>query len=848
MMKSLWSGVSGLQAHQVAMDVEGHNIANVNTVGFKYSRANFADMLSQTYKVATGPQGDLGGGNSLQVGLGSQVSSTTRIFAQGSTQTTDKSTDLAIQGDGFFVMTSDGGKSYKYTRNGDFNFDASGYLVDANGLIAQGWVKDFSVNGDDCGNLESLDMVDSSGPIRNIQIDPGLKIPAHSSNEVKLQANLNNGSFVDNLDCINQTPVDLNDVLDVNGKPFALTNNTSTITIDIGGTNVDFIYTSDPTKVDLTQNGVANTYKFRTVNDLTSSIEHAIETAVAGSDVVVKVASDGSINITNISATAVAINSITDVGANLLSSTLGGLVQTYNQNDSFASAKTSAANVKPDDMAVLFNASGNAFNLQEEQGLWVSFMKAEHTQTFNAAGNADVSFELNGITISGTVTATTSVDYVALLADLINQYSSETGVVATPESNKLILENDNTGALKNIKIENSTGNGVGGLDNINEGLDLNNPQNQDVTTAGGTLDAKSITSYKYQYKDRANIINNGGQTKYFKTTEDLRNALQQQAQQSQIDFGLTTPSAIVTVDSSGRFNFINGNMTTEQDLYVSIKGINDSGIKDNILFTQTFESLGGIVPSDGSVRNSQTMNAATWASSIDIYDSLGTKHSLRIEFRKTDDSRWDWTAIVPEPAELLGHPIGEKNKYIGGYVEFNDDGSLKSFNPPTLTFSANNGSKPNQIVQLDFGDSNTFNGVTSLDSKSTTSGISQDGYAGGDLLGIRADSYGNLVGSFTNGKSVALAQVSMAKFNNNAGLNADGDNLFSETANSGSPIIGTAGTGGRGTIKSSALEMSNVDLSRSLTQLIVIQRGYQANSKTITTADQLLTELLNIKR
>ena len=90
MMKSLFSGVSGLQAHQVAMDVEGNNIANVNTAGYKYSRANFADMLSQTYKIATSPQGNLGGKNALQVGLGTSISGTTRIFSQGSVQNTDK--------------------------------------------------------------------------------------------------------------------------------------------------------------------------------------------------------------------------------------------------------------------------------------------------------------------------------------------------------------------------------------------------------------------------------------------------------------------------------------------------------------------------------------------------------------------------------------------------------------------------------------------------------------------------------------------------------------------------------------------------------------------------------------
>ena len=113
MLKSLFSGVSGLQSHQIAMDVESNNIANVNTIGFKYSRANFADLLAQTSKIATAPQGDLGGKNAMQVGLGTSVASVTRIHSQGSIQNTDKNTDVAIQGDGFFIVSSDSGNTYK---------------------------------------------------------------------------------------------------------------------------------------------------------------------------------------------------------------------------------------------------------------------------------------------------------------------------------------------------------------------------------------------------------------------------------------------------------------------------------------------------------------------------------------------------------------------------------------------------------------------------------------------------------------------------------------------------------------------------------------------------------------
>lgn len=138
--------------------------------------------------------------------------------------------------------------------------------------------------------------------------------------------------------------------------------------------------------------------------------------------------------------------------------------------------------------------------------------------------------------------------------------------------------------------------------------------------------------------------------------------------------------------------------------------------------------------------------------------------------------------------------------------------------------------------------------MTSFDNPSGTSGMSQDGFTGGDIVGIRIDQSGSLIGSFSNGRSFSLAQIAMAKFSNNEGLTSDGGNVYLQSANSGDPIIGTAATAGRGFIQSSSLEASNLDLSKSLTNLIIIQRGYQANAKTITTSNDILETLLGIKR
>jgi len=289
------------------------------------------------------------------------------------------------------------------------------------------------------------------------------------------------------------------------------------------------------------------------------------------------------------------------------------------------------------------------------------------------------------------------------------------------------------------------------------------------------------------------------------------------------------------------------------DMNLAITAFTDATHTENRVFTSIIGTLQGALPTDSTGKFSQSMFAASHASSIDIYDSLGSKHTVRLEFRKagvTSDGgmEWDMKISVEKPAVIDASRTDENKNILTGVVKFASDGSLDYFTPSTINFTGNNGSTANQSVRLNLGSIGSFDGVTSFDSPSNTSGISQDGYTGGDLAGIRVDETGTLIGSFTNGRSFGLAKVAMASFSNDGGLESDGGNTFIQTSNSGEPIIGQASVGGRGFIQASALEMSNADLSRSLTQLIIIQRGYQANSKTITTSDQMLNTLLQLKQ
>jgi flagellar hook protein FlgE len=712
MLKSLFSGVSGLQSHQVAMDVESNNIANVNTVGFKYSRANFSDLLAQTKAISTAPQGDLGGKNAVQVGLGTTVSSMTRIFSQGSVQNTDKNTDMAIQGDGFFIVSPDGGNSYKYTRSGDFKFDASGNFVDNNGFVAQGWLRD-PVTG----------KVDSTAPITNIQIPPGLTTPASPTREVVLNANLNSGSIIENMSSAYQV---------ASGTPNSITNPGQGDAVDRNG-----------------------------------------NTVASG------------------------------------------------------------------DMGVMFNEAGEAFNLQDGQGIWAGFRHATSTATGNVAAGAaelDITFELDDgslkqITTAGGDAANTAVQNATRYMAAINAQTSVTGISASYDAvnNQLVLTNTNlsASASHNIRIDS--------VGNANSGFDASED---------------SITAYKYQY-DSAGSNPIAGSDKTFNTISDLRYAMELQANADAVGNPIDSNIEVI-VNEQGKLEVNNATGGVDgYDVNLAITGIRDAGTTENTRFTRNMTALNSTLPQNsvGSAF-SQAFNAATHSSSIDIFDSLGSKHTLRMEFRKISvdrdtGSEWAMTITVPEPATIdTLAPTNQRN----GTVRFNNDGSLATYNPPNFSFSGNNGSAPDQQVNLSLGTANGFDGLKSFDAKSATSGISQDGYTGGDLVGVRIDQSGTVVGSFSNGRSFGLAQVGMAKFTNNEGLSTEGGNIFVQTANSGDPIIGTAASAGRGFIQSSALEASNVDLSSSLTQLIIIQRGFQANGKTITTSDTLLETLIGLKR
>lgn len=847
-MRSLWSGVSGLQAHQVAMDVEGNNISNVNTTGFKYSRADFGTMFSQTVKIATAPTDGRGGSNPLQIGLGVSVSSTTRIHSQGSVQTTDKNTDVAINGDGFFMVSDDGGLTRYLTRSGDFKLDAYGNFVNNAGFVVQGW----NINWD-------TQSIDSSRTPQNIFIDPGMHIPAAKSTEVAIKANLNSGLNIGNaarplyaLDSVHGFNKKTGETKDENDNGITQFYTTSKNSMEVTEKGVDAgsLFNGSGQGLNLregqgiwmsfadskfTTNGL-NITGFDANNKANQQnvVFWGSENQKTRLDITLNGVAIQNADITSLDQAIAYINTFTNPQEGREGT---GIVASKNANGTGIIFTNRNENGTTDNMKNInlvvnqANSAGELWNATWQQGqnnfTFAEVNPNQNVSTWTATGGGGNLPNITGPTNAAVITAH-KYTYSSSPQNIPPMYN--------PDGGPAFNDNDN------------------------------NPATKPTDPASGN----------YWNALRGSLYNTD--VRVFRTTEDLRELLQRDARYG-VDYNGNGAFAAedinqkvtITVSDDGRFTVSNAKQdsqipanalqaqaqtTTAKDLSFNVTAYTDAlgKVSTNDAFTKIFKAFDGVQTAGSQKKESEQLKLSAFSAGLEIYDSLGSKHTLEVQFVKqstTQDGGNEWQMIirVPEPAEI--NTTGEgPNNIVVGTARFNNDGSLASYNPKTLNFSPNNGAAPNQQIKLSFGTSGSNDGLVSSNSASTLTGQATDGYTSGNLKpdAIRVDDKGNILGEFTNGKTFAVAKIAMASVANNSGLEEIGGNLFKVTANSGAIVVGEAGTGGRGEMKTSALEMSNVDLSRSLTELIIIQRGYQANSKTISTSDQMLQTLIQLKQ
>ena len=667
MMRSLFSGVSGLKNHQTRMDVIGNNISNVNTAGFKGSRVVFQDMLSQTIQSASSPQGNRGGTNPQQVGLGVGIGSVDTIYSDGNVQSTGKNTDLCISGNGFFIV-SDGANKI-YSRAGAFEFDEEGnYVIPGSGLKVQGWM------ADEMGNISS------NGEPTGIQIPKGQTIPAKATDALTYTKNLSSDAALPTTKSADFGPdyvklyngVDTTNGLPNAGGPFTTVNEDGSVVetlVVTGATAKSRIVITKTTNV----NGSVVT-KTEILNDTRKEVYEAFDTSIG--DLKTK---NGTVDT--------AVGNLPDL-SNISATGPGGSQTTKSAYDAFKAAWTGCE------------------------------AKITGIPTF------------------------TPVDEHAALGDLQSSYNS----------------------------------------------------------------ANSSTS----------LLN---------TTISLLEKLQEQVGN---DGGITNQAAVITQ--------LDTLMTSMKDLQTSLNDTISKG-KNAVAVFDNLESSG----------TTDTLTPTRKSAQVIAYDSLGTAHTITGIFEKTGLNEWTFypgTAIGDYKTQdpTLKRYTDTGWEITGGEykITFDSAGAVANVSGSPITFSPD-GATPVSITP-------DFSKMTQYAGDSTATCTEKTGWAAGSLDSVSIDTTGTMIGSFSNGQNRNLAQVAMATFNNPPGLTKTGNSLYQESNNSGVAQISTANTGGAGSIKPSSLEMSNVDLSEEFSNMIITQRGFQANSKIITTSDEMIEILTNLKR
>jgi flagellar hook protein FlgE len=696
MMRSLFAGVSGLRNHQTRMDVIGNNIANVNTVAFKASRVTFAEAFAQLLQGASRPPGDQGGINPIQIGLGSKIGSIDQIFSQGNLESTGQSTDLAIQGDGLFVL-SDGNRSY-YTRAGNFQLDANGRMVSpANGFKVRG------INADSSGVLST------GSAIEDISLPFGKKSPARATTNVVLTGNLDARS------------VPMGTILATQGHVYATEQSTSN---SGAGSDVSGLYA----------NGAANSAVFGMVPDSTT----VTVTDGTNSETYTYVKADTGVGTFD-------FHSLNDLVAEINASFGAGGFNTLS--------------------AAQNNATGAIdFTALAAIGLTVTSSNPALLKALGAA---------NGNLAAAGTASSDQFSHIAVGTDLLTSLRDGSG-------QSLGLTNGDT-----VSIDGNKGG---------------------TAVTPGSLAVGAGTTY-------SQLLASVG------TTLNLSNI-----NGAAID---TTSGVMTITGDGGTVNALSG---------INIRSAAPGATNFNVIFDSR----------PGNYVERQTATDITHQAAITVYDSMGTPISLSMTFTKdpTAPNRWLWNASVPAPAAITGGG--------SGFVTFDTDGRLETFayngGANSLQFDPGSGATAPVVLQLDSGLLGDINGLSQFASASNAVASSQDGYPMGNLQDISVDSRGVITGYFTNGVNQTLAQIAMATFNNPSGLLRAGNNMYAESGNSGSAIVGFSGTSNQSTITPGALESSNVDLSEEFTSMIIAQRGFQANARVITTADEMLQELVNLKR
>ena len=822
MMRSLYSGVSGLKGHQTKMDVVGNNIANVNTTGFKSSRVTFADTLSQTQTDAVAPGNNVGGINPKQIGLGTGVASVDLLFTDASVQATGKNTDVALSGNGLFVVK--GGSETYYTRDGAFEFDADGnYVLPGSGHYVQGW-------------LAKDGVLNTNSSTENIVVKSGKVMDAKSTGKIAYEHNLDAASL-------------------------------SVVAISGG----------NPSKIG------TKTYTSATEGTLTGTAAYPLTLALADGTTATtpsgsyKVGDSYSQNITSGSATA---SSVLDVKLNLADgSTVNGTSGvTYTIGNDYSYTTTSSgdsitASYNNTVTATLANgetitgSSGTTYTVgtpcsySKSYGESVTVTPGDTTQTFTLMITGNGSFGVQEITVdpstlSGspqTVTVGGTYEYSGMTCyvNSITVNSAPTALSATSTISGLESRTNISSLTTSSAITKMSQNYTTAAEaTTSNPMTLTMSDGSTVTQTSGTY----TVGYSLPVTTMITVYDTLGNTHsipvYFTRTEVLSG-------DSTTVNGNTWTISLDTVCNRDM------SPTADSPVTCSFANASDSAFTSSLEFTsgsidKSNSNLYISAISGGTSSTSGTTTTLTASESspikLTVQDAAGNTYTLAAtsgSYTYTTASGGvgsDYliqyvsggelptsTATLPS-ADGTTTTISMKNTDL----LFTTAGKYYSGSPTTTTMTLSNGALETQTITLD------CNSLTQFAGSSTINGTA-DGNAAGTLKSVSIDNSGVITGVYTNGVKQAEAQIAIAQFTNASGLTKTGSSLYQASSNSGTPNVKTAADLGV-SITPSSLEMSNVDIANEFSDMIITQRGFQSNSKIITVSDEMLETMINMKR
>ncbi len=814
---ALTTALTGLTAAETQIDVVGNNLANSQTVGFKASTTVFSTQFLQTLGVGSAPTTNSGGTNPRQTGLGVQVAEVTPDFTQGTIEISANPSDLAIQGDGFFIVQSLTGERL-YTRNGIFKTNSENQLVTVNGNRLLGY------GIDDLFTLQTTELVPLDIPLGGTSV-------AQPTNNVFMQGTLTPLGDVANTAQVLESAV-LGDAAiprpDTSGAQLAVatlptvTGITSGITEGAGGTHPP---------------NATYRYKFAFADDSGSE-------GTPSGEIVVTVPLGNAL-----ADDSIVLNSLPDSATyenlHIYRTTDGGNDFFFLDSVRTVTGGGGAASYTDDNSVALSTTQLNTDTLNGSYSYLITYFKDGEVESRpspvvgpqSVVGGRIRLTNLPPPPVPGPTDDFPAYDKIRVYRNLVSDSSSY----------YLVTELDPGDTYTDNSVDSAISAGTA--------LDMDGPKANPNTLLTNILSRDELI-YEQMFSEGtlAFAARKGGRglaTKNFVITsttklQELIDFMEDATgvQGAANDAQSPIPNSINNTGDGGGPLVPGASVLANGKIrFVSNNGVDNALSVGLSAFTLT-DSSGEISNPTLNFGPVQSAKGQSAVADFLVYDSLGTPLNVRVtavmENRTGTSTVYRWFADSPDNDPLTGSDIS-----VGtGLITFDGEGNFVSVSNATVSIERRNVPAASPLeFDLDF---TQLSGLA--EAKSSLAASRQDGSPPGTLTSFTIGEDGTIRGAFDNGIARTLGQVRLARFTNPTGLEQRGQNMYSTGANSGLPVEGNPGENGLGSLIAGAVELSNTDIGQNLIDLVLATTQYRGNTRVITTAQQLIDELLNLRR